>query len=120
MMAEDLPVFDPEPLTVAFGEFGDGALDTLALFPGAIRPLIEIMQRALAEGDLHAAGEAAHSTKGAANVSGALRLGACSAAIERAALHERDLTAARAAATQVVAAFEEVLQVIGRLRGPAG
>jgi HPt (histidine-containing phosphotransfer) domain-containing protein len=119
MGEERFAVLDLEPLTQAFGEFGDDVIDTLDLFLTSTWPLLEDVERLLAAEDLNGAGEAAHSAKGSANVSGAYRLGCVCAAVEIAALRNHDLAAARLAAAALPASFAEVKAEIVRVVGEA-
>jgi len=116
---EQFAVLDLEPLMQAFGEFGDDVLDTLELFLTSTWPLLETVESLLVAEDLNGAGEAAHSIKGSANVSGAFRLGHLCAAVEVAALRHRDIVAARAAAAALPAAFAEVKAEIERVTAKA-
>lgn len=78
---QTLSILDPGPLTEAFGDFGEDARKTLALFLASTRPLLARVESCLQAGDLAGAEAAAHSAKGAANVSGAFRLGGLCAEI---------------------------------------
>ncbi|HLN24223.1 MAG TPA: hypothetical protein VK558_09595, partial [Patescibacteria group bacterium] len=59
--SEKFAVLDLEPLTQAFGEFGEDVLETLDLFLTSTWPLLKDVERHLAADDLNGAGEAAHS-----------------------------------------------------------
>lgn len=79
-----LPILDPEALEEAIGPFGEETVALLRFFLASTRPLLDALASEFAAGNLAAAAEAAHSAKGAANMSGAERLGTLCARIEQA------------------------------------
>jgi HPt (histidine-containing phosphotransfer) domain-containing protein len=116
--SDTVSVLDPGPLTEAFGSFGAEALAMLDLFVHSIRPLIASAILGLDQGAARLAADSAHSAKGAANVTGAFRLGAVCQRIERLATLG-DLNAARLAARELEPALAEVVREIERLKGEA-
>jgi HPt (histidine-containing phosphotransfer) domain-containing protein len=113
--SDAVSVLDPAPLTEAFGSFGADALAMLELCVQSIRPLIASVHVGLDQGSGRLAADNAHSAKGAANVTGAFRLGAVCHRIERLA-SLGDLNAARLAARELEPALAEVVKEIERLR----
>jgi|GEM_PF-3872410 len=73
---QPLAVLDLQPLTLLFGNNGSERQDMLEMFLGSCGELIAQLKRALEAGNWHAAEEFAHSAKGAASSTGAVRLGA--------------------------------------------
>jgi HPt (histidine-containing phosphotransfer) domain-containing protein len=78
---KNLPVLDLGPMREAFGEIDNDAKATLASFLTTTHPLLVKIQMQMFANDLPAAAAAAHSAKGAANVTGAFRLGGLCAEI---------------------------------------
>jgi HPt (histidine-containing phosphotransfer) domain-containing protein len=68
-------VLDLAPMRDVFGAIDEDAKAALGVFLSSTRPLLVSIQMKLLAGDLLGAADAAHSAKGAANVSGAFRLG---------------------------------------------
>ncbi|WP_158240702.1 Hpt domain-containing protein [Telmatospirillum siberiense] len=107
-------ILDPGPLTEAFGSIDADARKTLELFLTSTRPLLGALQMKLLTGDLSGAAAAAHSAKGAANVTGAFRLGSLCAEICT-LLRQGDGERAQALAIGLPDAFAEVQEAIRRL-----
>ncbi len=114
MTDPQLPILDLAPLEDAFGAIDDDALEALRRFITTTRPLLDRIAEALVKGELRVASEAAHSAKGAANVTGAARLGALCAAIEKAA-REGDAGSAGKLAAKLPQCFAEVEAAISKL-----
>jgi two-component system sensor histidine kinase/response regulator len=109
-----LVVLDLGPMTEAFGGIDDDAKRALGLFLTSTRPLLTALQVKLLSGDLPGAAAAAHSAKGAANVSGAFRLGGLCDEVCR-QLRQGDAEKAQAVAALLPDAFGEVQAEIRRL-----
>ncbi len=109
-----LPILDLAPLEEAFGTIDDDAVETLRRFVVVTRPLLDEIATAVAGGDLAAVSNAAHSAKGAANVTGAMRLGTLCAAIDLAA-RQGNATSAGELAAELPACFADVEQAIAGL-----
>jgi HPt (histidine-containing phosphotransfer) domain-containing protein len=107
-------ILDLGPMTEAFGTIDDEAKAALALFLSTIRPLLSSIQMRLLAGDLPGAAADAHSAKGAANVTGAFRLGALCDEICR-QLKQGDSTEAQNVLALVPDAIDEVQAAIRRL-----
>lgn len=109
-------ILDLGPMTEAFGGIDDEAKATFGFFLTSTRPLLTTIQTKLLEGDLAAAAAAAHSAKGAANVTGAFRLGGLCAEVY-ALLRQGDVEGARSLTALLPDAFDEVQAVIRHLGG---
>jgi HPt (histidine-containing phosphotransfer) domain-containing protein len=109
-------VLDLGPMTEAFGSIDNDAKATLGLFLSSTRPLLTTIQMKLLAGDLAAAAAAAHSAKGAANVTGAFRLGSLCAEIH-AQLRQGDADRAQALTALLPDAFGEIQAAIRLIAG---
>jgi HPt (histidine-containing phosphotransfer) domain-containing protein len=113
---ETQAIFDLGPMTEAFGGLDDDARTTLGQFLTSTRPLLTAIQMKLLAGDLPAAATAAHSAKGAANVTGAFRLGGLCAAI-CVALRQGDGEKAQSLTARLPDVFGEVQAAIRQIIG---
>lgn len=77
-----LTTIDKNAVVAQMGAFDQDAIDMLKLFIGMSAPLIEEVERAHREKDVHALIEAAHSLKGAARSACALTLGELAARLQ--------------------------------------
>jgi HPt (histidine-containing phosphotransfer) domain-containing protein len=111
-----LAVLDLGLLEEAFGEIDEDAIATLRLFVTSTRPLLEDVQLALLDGNPSRAAEAAHSAKGACNVTGAFRLGALCAGICD-LLRAGEVAEARKLAEALPTTFAEVEAQINAMPG---
>ncbi len=102
-----------------FGAIGPDAREMLDMFLSSTAPLIDDLERALDAGDDEAARDAAHSSRGAANMAGASHLGALLAQIE-AALRADDATMAKVLFPAVRPAFAAVEEAVARLLDQVG
>lgn len=107
-------ILDLGPLTDIFGGIDENARNALTLFLTSTQPLLVSIQMKLRAGDLKGADAAAHSAKGAANVTGAFRLGQLCAEICT-ALQQGDGARADVLAAKLPDAFAEVQNAIQRL-----
>jgi two-component system sensor histidine kinase/response regulator len=107
-------VLDLGAMRAIFGAITEDAKELLALFVESTRPLVEDMDRALGEGDVESAREAAHSAKGAGNSAGCFRFGRLCAEIE-AACARGDGEVAETLIPAMQAAFDEAAQAIAAL-----
>jgi HPt (histidine-containing phosphotransfer) domain-containing protein len=112
----DLAVLDLTTLLEAFGEIGEDAKHTMRLFVGHTRALLDAITERLDAGDLAGASESAHAAKGAANMTGTLRLGALCGDIDR-ALRAGDASAARQKLASLPAIFTEAETEIRKIAG---
>lgn len=111
---ETQEILDLGPMTEAFGSIDDDAKATFGLFVTSTRPLLTTIQTKLLAGDLSAAAAAAHSAKGAANVTGAFRLGGLCAEVY-AQLRLGDAAKAQTLTALLPDAFSEVQAAIRQL-----
>ena len=109
-------VLDLGPMTEAFGCIDDDAKATLDFFLTSTRPLLTTIQMKLLAGDLPGAAAAAHSAKGAANVTGAFRLGGLCAEVY-VQLRQGDVATAQSLTARLPDAFGEVQAAIHQLGG---
>ncbi len=107
-------VLDLGPMTEAFGGIDDEARAAFDFFLASTHPLLVSIQAKLLADDLPGAAAAAHSAKGAANVTGAFRLGGLCAEIYEQA-RQGEAAGARCLAALLPDAFAEVRAAIGRL-----
>jgi HPt (histidine-containing phosphotransfer) domain-containing protein len=112
---KDLVVLDTIPMEEAFGCIAEDAVATYDVFLRTTRPLLAETESALAAANLGVAAEKAHSAKGAANMTGAYRLGALFADIET-GLKSGDLATVRRKLDAVPAVFAEVEDAINAIR----
>lgn len=108
---QELCLFDPAPLTEAFGEFGSDALEMLQLFVKTSQPLRDQLLAALSQDLLADARECAHALKGAANSTGAVRLGHLCAVIDG-ALKDKNAAQAKLWAADLDRVFTETVDAI--------
>ena len=118
VLNQTLVVLDLEPLTAAFGEWGDGARDMLEFFLQSVRPLLDGVAAALNAGDARQVIENAHAAKGSANVTGANRLGDLCGRVER-SMVSGDFEATGALARHLPAALAELEAEIARMKADA-
>ncbi|MEW5727915.1 MAG: ATP-binding protein [Pseudomonadota bacterium] len=112
--ADGTPVLDLTPMREIFGSVGDEARELLGLFVDSTRPLVDDLARAVADEDMEAAREAAHSCKGAANSAGCFRFGRLCAEMEQACARG-DAAMAATLAQPLAAAFQEAVDAIARV-----
>ncbi|HXP95430.1 MAG TPA: Hpt domain-containing protein [Telmatospirillum sp.] len=104
-------ILDLAPMTDVFGAIDEDAKAALEVFLTSTRPLLASIQMKLFAGDLSGAADAAHSAKGAANVSGAFRLGGLCAEV-CAQLQEGHLAQAQSLLALLPDAFNDVQAAI--------
>jgi len=109
--------FDLSMVQALFGGLDAEALDFLAEFLAAARPVATGLARAMAADDVVEARRQAHALAGIAKAAGAVDLAALADATERALLTAQ-VPAARQAASQVPAALVRVETFIAGLGGP--
>lgn len=111
---DKLDILDLAPITDVFGVIDDDAKAAFGFFLTSTRPLLASIQMKLLAGDLSGAADAAHSAKGAANVSGAFRLGGLCAEI-CAKLQDGNRAQAQSLLALLPDAFNDVQAAIKRL-----
>jgi HPt (histidine-containing phosphotransfer) domain-containing protein len=108
-------ILDLGLLIEAFGSIDEEAKSVLGLFLTSTRPLLESIPAALLSGDLAGAAASAHAAKGAANMTGAFRLGSLCAEVCR-LLTLGDAAQAQNASAHIPVAFGEVQAAIDQVR----